>query len=767
MTATDITSRAAQLRDALRMHQYRYYVLSDPTISDSEYDRLFRELVEIEAAHPDLRTPDSPTQRVGSDLSADLPKVEHPAPILSLSNAFDAEELRKWEERNLKLMASGTRFEYVLEPKLDGLTIVITYENGLLTRAATRGNGEIGDDVTPNVRTINTVPLRLPATDSDIEAPPLLVVRGEVLILKDDFAALNKTQAAEGLPNYVNARNTASGSLKQKDSRITAKRPLTAFIYEVVASEGLELDDDSEWGMLTYLQALGFNVIHDASLHTDLESVVGVLDDWQAKRDSLPYEIDGLVVKINDLAARRELGVVGKDPRGATAYKFASQQATTKLLDVSANIGRTGKVTPGAALDPVFVGGVTVSSASLHNYDLIEQLDVRVGDTVLIKRSGDVIPYVIGPVLDQRTGDEQIVTPPQTCPFCNTKLVRPAGAVDLYCPNPKCPERVFRSLEFFVSKQALDIDGMGPQTIRSLIDEKLVQDEADIFSLPAEQLIGLEGFAEKKVQNLLAAIEQAKQRPLPVVIAALGIDGIGGVAATLLTDHFHSIPALADLSQRIRTAEAAFIAAAQAFSKTSETLLGQAPDVARARHRVQQPLLDLAPRYVDVKPDDLPKRLERLLKPLYEVVGEDADMPNAQQLADELYPLIDAARPLVQIDGLGPVLVRNIVDWFADDFHRELLDKMAAAGVRMQGDTKEQVSDALADKKFVITGTMSVPRDDIQALIEAHGGKVTGSVSKKTDYVVVGDSPGSKADKASNLGIAILSEDDLRGMIGA
>ncbi len=767
MTATDITSRAAQLRDALRMHQYRYYVLSDPTISDSEYDRLFRELVEIEAAHPDLRTPDSPTQRVGSDLSADLPKVEHPAPILSLSNAFDADELRKWEERNLKLMASGTRFEYVLEPKLDGLTIVITYENGLLTRAATRGNGEIGDDVTPNVRTINTVPLRLPETDSDIEAPPLLVVRGEVLILKDDFAALNKTQAAEGLPNYVNARNTASGSLKQKDSRITAKRPLTAFIYEVVASEGLELDDDSEWGMLTYLQALGFNVIHDASLHTDLESVVGVLDDWQAKRDSLPYEIDGLVVKINDLAARRELGVVGKDPRGATAYKFASQQAATKLLDVSANIGRTGKVTPGAALDPVFVGGVTVSSASLHNYDLIEQLDVRVGDTVLIKRSGDVIPYVIGPVLDRRTGDEQIVTPPQTCPFCNTKLVRPAGAVDLYCPNPKCPERVFRSLEFFVSKQALDIDGMGPQTIRSLIDEKLVQDEADIFSLPAKQLVGLEGFAEKKVQNLLAAIEQAKQRPLPVVIAALGIDGIGGVAATLLTDHFHSIPALADLSQKIRAAEAAFIATAQAFSKTSETLLGQAPDVARARHRVQQPLLDLAPRYVDVKPDDLPKRLERLLKPLYEVVGEDADMPNAQQLADELYPLIDAARPLVQIDGLGPVLVRNIVDWFADDFHRELLDKMAAAGVRMQGDTKEQVSDALADKKFVITGTMSVPRDDIQALIEAHGGKVTGSVSKKTDYVVVGDSPGSKADKASNLGIAILSEDDLRGMIGA
>lgn len=668
---TDPVARAATLRAQLNEHSHRYYVLNEPLISDSEYDRLYQELVVLETEHPELITPDSPSQRTGSDLSSDFTKITHPAPILSLSNCFSEADLYAWEERNLKLLPSDTSLSYTLEPKLDGLTIVLTYENGILTQAATRGNGEIGDDVTTNVRTIRTIPLRIPIHTNKRSAPEKLVVRGEVLFHKKDFAALNQRQAAEGLPLYINARNTASGTLKQKDSRITATRTLNAYIYAVVQSVGVSFDN--QWDWLEYLRDMGFPIPPYVGLFPTLSDVIQQLPTWESRKPTLDFEIDGVVIKINDLKIAAELGFVGKDPRGATAYKFPAEEMTTKLTGVTVNIGRTGKVTPTAQLDPVFIGGVTVVSASLHNYDQISRLDVRMGDHVIVKRSGEVIPYVIGPVTAARDGTESPILPPETCPYCQAPIIKPEGMVDYLCPNRLCPERVFRSIEFFVSKGAMDIEGMGPQTVKTLIEKGFVQDEADIFTLQRDPLLELEGFAEKKVDNLLSAIDAARQRPLSQFLSSLGIDGVGGVVASLLAEAFGSIDALITAST-------------------------------------------------------------------------DA---------------IDA------LEGIGPVLAQNVVDWFADNDHRMLLEKMRAAGVNMQNSPRVVASDTLTGFTFVLTGTLpTLTREEAESLIQSHGGKVTGSVSKKTSYVLMGDSPGSKAEKARQLGIPILTETEFLHLLG-
>jgi len=674
----EIEQRAAELREQLNYHIYRYNVLNDPVITDSEYDKLYHELVQIETEHPELITPDSPTQRAGSDLDENFPKIEHPAPILSLSNAFNEEELQAWEERNRNLLASDATLEYVLEPKLDGLSIVITYENGILSRAATRGNGRIGDDVTANVRTVKTIPLRIPVSQDAPPPPQRLVVRGEILFHKKDFEALNKQQAEQELPLYINARNTASGTLKQKDSRITAQRPLTSYLYDVVDVsendvEGNRVVLDKEWDMLEYLRDMGFNIPPESHFFPTLSSVIQQIPTWESRRNQLEFEIDGLVIKINDRRITRELGVVGKDPRGAIAYKFPAEEATTTLTGVTVNVGRTGKITPTAQLEPVFVGGVTVVNATLHNYKFVDDLDIRLGDRVIIKRSGDVIPYVIGPVTGARTGDEQPIKPPETCPFSGDEIVQPEGAVDHYCPNPRCPERVYRSIEFFVSRGAMDIEGMGSQTVKTLIDGGFIQDEADIFYLTAEPLLELEGFGEKKVTNLLQSINRAKERPLSQFVSSLGIDGVGGTVAQLLTDRFRSIDAIAAATN------------------------------------------------------------------------------------DEI----------VEIEGIGPIIAENIVSWFQDEHHQNIIRKMREAGVNMQAEERVVASDSLVGSTFVLTGTLpTMSRDEAKALIQSHGGKVTGSVSKKTSYVVVGDSPGSKAEKAATLGIPVLSEDDLKALVG-
>lgn len=758
--ADDLARRAAELRDQLHFHIYRYNVLGDPIITDAEYDRLYHELRQLEEEHPELIAVDSPTQRAGSDLSEDFPKVRHPAPVLSLANAFDEAGLRAWEERNLRLLPAGTELDYVLEPKFDGLTIVITYENGLLTKAATRGNGEIGDDVTANVKTIRTVPLRIPVRADGPPAPERLVVRGEVLFHKEDFEAVNRQQEAAELPRYVNARNTASGTLKQKDSRITATRPLTAYIYSVLDSVGIVLD--KQWDMLEYLREMGFQIPQESQYYPTLSDIIQQLPAWESRRDSLAYEIDGLVVKVNDMRLAIELGVVGKDPRGAIAFKFPSQEATTKLIGVTASVGRTGKITPTAQLEPVFVGGVTVSNASLHNYDQIEKLDVRVGDTIIIKRSGDVIPYVVGPVTGARDGTEEPIRPPELCPFSGDPVIQPPGAVDYYCSNPLCPERVFRQLEFFVSRGAMDIEGMGPETIKTLIDQQLIHDEADIFYLQAEPLLELERFAEKKVQNLMESIERAKDRPLSQFLASLGIDGVGSTVATLLVDHFDSVDALIEIARQAKAAEAAFRqAAASLLQALPEDLSDEADSVTRNVARLRDPLVELAPRYVDVQ--DVDVRLQRLLKPLYETVGAEAD-----DIATPLKNLVDVAAPLLRIDGLGPVLVENIINWFADEHNQQVIHKMQQAGVKMHAEQKVAASNVLEGQTFVLTGTLpTLTRDEATALIEANGGKVTGSVSKKTSYVLVGDSPGSKAEKARQLNIPTISEAELQAMIAA
>ncbi len=676
MTPTP-AERAADLRGQLNYHNYRYFVLNDPVISDPEYDALLVELEALEAAHPELVTPDSPTQRAGSDLQPDFRKVTHPGLIGSLSKAFDADEIRAWRERIGKLLPAGTTLDYTLEPKLDGLSVVLTYENGVLTLAATRGDGITGDDVTLNVRTLPTVPLRIPVAPDGPQPPARLVIRGEAFIPLSDFARLNRMQEEAGLPPFINPRNAASGALKNKDPRETARRLLRVFVYSIVVASADAPVPFDQWGQLGYLRALGFLEPPDMAYFADLEAVIAAIPEWQARRDRLDYEIDGLVIKVNDLRLWEELGVVGnKNPRAAIAYKFPAEEATTKLLEVRLSIGRTGVLKPAALVEPVFVGGTTIRNVTLHNFDQIAEKDIRLGDTVIVRRAGDVIPYIEGPVPEERDGSERPIEVPTVCPFSGDPLIRPEGMVDYYCSNPYCPERVFRSIEFFASRGALDIEGLGTQTVRQLMDRGLIRDEADLFTLRAEDLLSLEGFAGKKAENLLAGLEAARHRPLDRVLTALGIEGVGEIMAGTLAEHFGSVDALA-----------------------------------------------AAP-----------------------------------------------VEELQQIEGVGPNIARAIHDWFQDDFHRRLVEKLKAAGVRMErsGGSAPPVSAVLAGLTFVLTGTLpTMTRDEAADLIKAHGGKVAGSVSKKTSYVVAGEAAGSKLDRAVALGVPVIDEADLRAMIGA
>jgi DNA ligase (NAD+) len=666
MSLSDVAARAAELRRLLHEHNYNYFVLNAPVISDQNYDLLMAELKTIETQHPEFITADSPTQRVGSDLQSDLPKVRHANPILSLGNTYSVDDIRAWRERIGRILPDGIDLDYVLEPKFDGLTVVLTYENGVLTQAATRGNGEVGDDVTLNVRTIRTVPLRIPLSANGPAVPPRLVVRGEVLFLKRDFEALNRRMKEENDITFVNARNAASGALKQKDARITATRALTMFCYAIV--NAAETVPRTQWETLHYLRALGFYIADDVIRHCEsLEAVIDYVETFREQRQNLPYEVDGLVIKINSHTIYEDLGIVGKDPRGAIAFKYPAEEVVTKLLGITANVGRTGVLTPGAVLEPVFVSGATIRQASLHNYDLIAEKDIRIGDSVIIKRSGEVIPYVVGPILASRTGDEQLVHVPQYCPVCQSPVARDEDEVAYYCTNAACPERVARNIEYFVSREAMDIEGLGERSVRLLLAQGLIHDEGDIFSLKAEELLALEGFGDKKVQNLLNSIEQAKNRPLNRLIAALGIRGVGSTVAGLLTLHYHSMDDLAAATQ-----------------------------------------------------------------------------------AD-----------LQMIEGMGPHTAHTIVEWFANPRNRNLIEKLRAAGIQLVSDAQDikRTSDKLVGLTFVLTGTMpTLRRDDAQALIEQHGGKVTSSVSKKTSYVIVGDDAGSKLMKAQQLGVPILDE---------
>jgi DNA ligase (NAD+) len=547
--------RMEALREQIRYHNHRYYVLNEPLISDAEYDALMDELRHLEEAYPELVTSDSPTQRIGAEPADAFTKVEHPAPILSLDKASSGEEIREWWERVRKHLPSDVaQVAWVVEPKLDGLTVVLHYEDGLFVRGATRGDGYVGEDVTANLRTVPTVPLRIPVTSSPANAvehgpsshsppernpqvPRRLVVRGEAVMLIDDFEALNQRELAAERNPFANPRNAAAGSLRQLDPRVTAERPLTLLAYAIV--DGTTAPVRSQWEILRYLRELGFRVSEYVARFEAMDPLVSYCEHWIERRETVPYEVDGLVIKVDHLATRDAMGVVGRAPRGAVAFKFPGREATTRLLDIGVNVGRTGALVPYAVLDPVKVGGVTIQKATLHNFEDLERKDIRIGDRVIVRRAGDVIPYVVGPIAEVRTGDELAFKVPQRCPSCDQPVVSREGEVAVYCVNVDCPEQRVQRVTHFVA--VMDVEGMGERTAAQLIEEGLIRNAADLYALNREDLLALEGFAEKSADNLLAAIEATKDPPLAQIIAALGIQGVGGIVARLLAQHYRSI----------------------------------------------------------------------------------------------------------------------------------------------------------------------------------------------------------------------------------
>ena len=602
-------------------------------------------------------------------------KVRHPASILSLSNAFDEDDVRSWFNRIGRLDERVETADYVVEPKLDGLTVVLHYRNGVFVQGATRGNGEVGEDITTNLKTIKVLPLRIPISRNSTPAPEYLVVRGEVFMFIQDFRELNRRLEEEGAKTYLNPRNTAAGSLRQLDPSLTASRPLTLLTYDIVALDG-GAQPETQQEMLEKLQSLGFPVV-EAKYCPTLEAAISAAQDLRDRRDELAYEVDGSVIKINSLALSEALGVVGKDPRGAIAFKFPAQVVTTGLLEIGVNVGRTGVLTPNAVLEPVNIGGVIVRQATLHNFDYIEEKDIRIGDRVLVKRAGDVIPYVIGPVESARTGDERVYTPPEVCPACGEPVEHFEGEVAWYCVNAACPERLIRNLEHYVSRGAMDIVGLGIKIVEQLVEVGLLHDVADLYYLKSEDLQDLEGFADKKVSNILQAIEASKDRPLARLITALGIRGVGEVVAG-----------------------------------------------------------DLATRYFDL-----------------DTLG------NA------------TLEELQTIEGIGPNIAQAIVDWFERPANQKVLQKLKTAGVwpsRASRQEADEIPQTLEGLTFVVTGTLEgFSREEIKDYINSHGGKVTGSVSSNTDYLVAGENPGSKLDKAQDLGINVIDEAVLRSIVGA
>lgn len=565
MISDTIPRRIKTLREQIRYHNYRYYVLNKPVIGDPEYDALMDQLRALETRHPELVTPDSPTQRVGAEPANAFTKVDHPAPILSLDKASDADEIRAWWDRVSKYVTPpAADVAWVVEPKLDGLTVVLHYENGLFAQGATRGDGYVGEDVTTNLRTVPTLPLRIPVLPPDVSpqdrgdvtdtpdpdktgsvhVPSRLVIRGEAIMLIEDFEALNEREAEAGKDPFANPRNAAAGSLRQLDPRVTAERPLTLLAYAIVDAD--ELPVETQWEALRYLRQLGFSVSDYVTRFAAIEPLIAYCESWIEKRDSMPYEVDGLVIKVDDLGTQASMGVVGRAPRGAVAFKFPGREATTQLLDIGVNVGRTGALVPYAILEPVKLGGVTIQKATLHNFQDLRRKDIRVGDRVIVRRAGDVIPYVVGPVTEARTGDERVFQAPQVCPSCYEPIVSRDDEVAVYCVNVDCPEQRVQRVSHFVA--VMDVEGMGERTASLLIDSGLITNAADLYALDGETLLPLEGFAETSVRNLLASIEATKDRPLHQVIAALGIQGVGGVVARTLARHFVSIDALRSAS---------------------------------------------------------------------------------------------------------------------------------------------------------------------------------------------------------------------------
>lgn len=658
----ELRQRIEQLRWELRYHNYRYYILDDPSISDQEYDSLMRELIELEAKHPELITADSPTQRVGHTPSAKFATVTHQEPLLSLSNAFSEQDLLAFQERVQK--QSTTPLSYVCELKIDGLAVSLNYEEGVFVQGATRGDGEVGEDITTNLRTIRSLPLRL-------HKPITLNVRGEVYIDREDFASLNEQRKGEGESLFANPRNAAAGSLRQLDPRITAQRPLDIFLYGLGGAEKLDLRTQGD--ALRYIKELGLRTNPHYKVCTHFAEVLDFVRVWQGKRNSLPYEIDGVVVKVNELAVHRELGTTARSPRWAIAYKFPPEQVITKVVKIGIQVGRTGALTPLAELEPVVVAGSTVSRATLHNEDIVRERDIRVGDYVVLQKAGDVIPEIVRSLPERRDGSEVPFAMVTNCPACGSAVVRPLGEAVTRCVNSQCPAQRLEKLIHFASKGALDIEGLGPAIVTQLVDAQLVQNPADFYRLTKENLLSLERFGEKSAENLLAAIESSKGQPLARVLFGLGIRLVGAEVARELAQATASLDSLAGL--------------------TKEELL--------------------------------------------------------------------------QIPAVGEKIAQSILDYFADPENQQLVQELKEVGIRMHTTSQEESAQPLQGYTFVVTGRMEgFTRTEIEELLRSLGAHVTSSVSKQTSFLVAGEGGGSKLTRATELGIPVLAEHELRGFLG-
>lgn len=660
----EIKKEIDALREKIRYHNRRYYVLDDPEISDAEYDRLFLRLLELEKAHPHLVTPDSPTQRVGAEPQRTFSQVRHRLPMLSLENGFRDEDIRDFDTRIKRFLGDGTAFNYTVEPKMDGLAVELVYERGRLRVASTRGDGVVGEDVTSNAKTILNIPLVLSEHPGIPSIPEILEVRGEVYMEISAFHDLNNRNASRNLPIFANPRNAAAGSLRQLDPRVTAKRPLSMFCYGVGELKGATFETQME--LMGTLQQWGLRVNRPAIRECNgVEEVIANCHDLEVKRDQFPFEIDGAVIKINQRSLQTRLGVKSRSPRWALAFKFKPTQETTRILKIDVQVGRTGAITPVAHLDPVEVGGVTVSRATLHNQDEIEKKDIREGDTVIVQRAGDVIPEVVKAITSKRTGREKAFTMPSHCPACGTALIRRPDEVVLRCPNTNCPAQIKASLRHFVAKGAMDVAGLGVQIITQLIDRGMIKEPADLYDLKIEDLLTLDKFAEKSAENLYQAIRESRDTTLAKFIYALGIRHVGEHIARRLAEVFGSLD-----------------------------------------------------RLMEAKEEEL-----------------------------------------LAVDEIGPQIAESVSAFFEDKSNRNHIERLLKAGITFE-DVAPPLPSPFSAKSFVITGTLSsMTRSEIKDRIVQKGGRLASAVSRSIDYLVAGDSPGSKLRKAQDLGIPILDEE--------
>ena len=781
MATTNIPDSAflqvAELREQLNHNNYHYYVLDSPEISDAQYDELMRELRAIEAEHPELVTPDSPTQRVGAQPAEGFTQVAHPRPMFSLGNAFDDDEFLAWHRRVSDLL-EGETFDMVCELKYDGLAVALTYEDGVFVRGATRGNGTVGEDVTLNLRTIKSIPLRLLSED----VPQRLEVRGEVYFPKSLFAKFNEERAARGEQTYANPRNTAAGSLRQLDPRSTAERPLDIFIYSLGYAEGGDMPA-YHWEMLQYLKRLGFKVSADSRRVQTPEDAIAFYKHWvKNAEEDLDAAADGVVVKVDNLDYQRHLGVVGREPRWAVAYKFPAVQEITRLLDIRVNVGRTGSINPYAVLEPVNIAGATVRQATLHNEDYIRGKDLLIGDWVVVERAGEVIPQVVSVIADRRDGSERDFRMPAACPSCAEPVVSPEDEAMSYCDNASCPVQLVRLLEHFVSRGAMDIEGMGIKWGELLIRQGLIKDVADLYYIESEHLARL---------NLLDVIESAKARPFADALAASGIPTVGKKSASIIAERFGNMSALSSASElnvgelsgvSARTASAIFAHFSELRMQPHFTRLGS-DFLGNGLIALQSDLFYVNRRHL-LQPESLrQKSVSNLLsaieaskqRPLSRVLvalgirhvgGEVAELlARSFTTIDNLMSADEEA--LTAIPTIGPRIAESVVSYFRNEANRQVVEKLRKVDVRLEDEPRTVPTvQPFAGKRFVVTGRLDrFSRSQIQDLIKQYGGAVSGSVSKNTDYLVAGEGGGSKLADAERLEVKVLTEDEFLGKL--